>query len=483
MNLLKEKKNLFDPSTITPYKRFQVSTGLALDNENCYITDFVKVNPGDVVVLNQNINSDSYGHNLYYANKTRKQSVRSATTNMTIIVPDEVYYMRFSGRLATIDDFVINVVSPLTTYLKDTRAKADEAVFASPEIPYAIKEYGTNLNGFNHCAFPHMCYFGGNEIISYHCSKSHRTPINPTNWGGNMLDKRTPQGVISHIKFFTKDDFTGLNGEIRDTMITPSRDGQYLLMSGWTTYYDANDSDVHYFDNLIVCLNSSFEVVDYLITPNTDHLYWGNLLETPDGHLLITAYAPGSNGVITLRSEEVFNGTVSGLTMTQSTIVAQDGTLAGESCLGYYNDKLVVITRRDTNNCVLRMSANLEGTGTWSEIMTTDLNIHAPKLLPYYKGDYLPFWGALYVDGNSRLPIFGYYDTDESNIVTYGNYAPELPRNYGGYAGIVSRGAEIYDVVYYRESPEARDSLTAQTGLYFKRFNARELLTKLTYLL
>ena len=470
----------FDKTAITTNRFIYADTGTYGTRSTMFVTNFIPVSPGDVIQI-PSLNSTTYGTNLCNSSKSRVTTYARDASHATFTIPDGIAYIQTTGTVAGVDSFYVYIITELDEKMRYLVSGMEKSIDANPYIVRTLKSSVEHINGFNHVAFPSMCYFAGSEILAYHCSKSHRTPVDPANWGGVQFDKRTPDGTITHVKFLTGSDFPGINGEIRDTMIQPTRDGNYMILATWTTY-TVNSVDHH--DNLLVCFDTSFNIVDYLITPDVNYIYWGNPLITPQGHLICAAYGTdGNGGVVIMRSAEVFNGGVSTLTMEEAATVAGTGMMATECCVGYYKDKLAVFIRRDTNKAIIKVTSNLEGIDGWGPAMSTNLNIHATKLLPFAKGDFLPFYGALYVNGQTRLPIFGFFDTVSGTVVSYGNYSPDIGTNYGAYAGIVPRGGDDFDAIYYKESTAGREDLTAETELFYRRFNARELLPKMTYLM
>lgn len=486
-----------DATTITADSRIRVSDGAIVTRAGSFVSGFIAVKPGNILVLNWDLNSQTYGHRFYAADQRHAvgSAVPSDAANRSITVPTGAAYIRVTGTTANLDTYRIQQLTPAENSIfqrvdeKDSALQAqidslatlpEQVEYANPYKRFAIKGTSESVDGYTHCAFPSICFFGGKEIIAYRAGMSHYTPTDSASWGGIALDTRMPDGTYTHVKILKTSDFTGMQGELRDPQLGVSRDGQYLVIAAFTTY-TLNGADAH--ENVLICLNAALEVVDYKIDANVSAVYWGNPLFTPNGHIIVTGY--GSSTVYLYRSTTAFSTGVSGLTMETAATLVTTNT-SSEACAGYYNDYLVVLVRRQAvASCTVR-TENLEGTDGWSnpKAISPVINIHAPRLLPYSTGKYLLFSGAVYVNSSNRYPGIGLLDitTSPATLVCVGNVDPDLPQNYGGYNGIVARGGDEYDIVYYQEGSGDLHS-QGSTGMYYKRVNLRELLPQTAYLL
>lgn len=350
-----------------------------------------------------------------------------------------------------------------------------------------IKQKAQTINGATHCAFPFMCYFAGKKIIAYRYSKSHLTPQDSADWGGFQIDSVVNGLVVNHELSIDHTMFTGLDGELRGGDIGVSDDGNYMILAGWTTYYVNGDRK---FDNLLACIDRNFEIVNYQVFKHPNgaqpYKFWGKPLFTPTGHLIVAGYnytndtSSADNSIILWRSQEVFSGDVSTLTMYQSATITEFDD-SGEASIGYIGDKLAAIFRRQQNNSFIKFSDDLEGTTDFGESESNNYDvgaaIHNPMILPHSSGNKLFFVGAKLLPNSKRETVLGYFDVVTKTVKEIRGI-DDINYNYGGYAGFVPDGDNKFCIAYYIEDTSTSKT-TGYTGLFMKYVNGREILSTL----
>ena len=481
------QQNVFDKTTATDGKTIRISTKAVENNSATCLSDYVAVTPGDVVQINISQSSSVFGHGLYNASKTCEDVIPSNDNYLIFTIPDGIAYIRFTLPLASKDEFIARIITPVSNHINNVLKNAI-LTMADPERRHTIKSKGAALDGFTHCAFPSMCIFAGKEIIAYRASMSHYTPDDPANWGGVMLDTRDAEGNWTHLGLLDASSVS-FNGELRDPKLSVSRDGKTLFLSCFTTYRkeEAPTVDVH--DNVIFALNESLEITGGFVETEAQQVLWGNVLETPEGHLIVAAYEVDSNyGVKLYRSTAPYSGDISQVTFSATTLL-DDGS-GQEPTIGYLNDRyLICLIRIPRAGAKLTYTENLEGDSGWTtpKAPVGDVILHAPVLLPYWKGEYLPFSGAEYISETGyRKTVMGLIQFDPTNETNPAKWKikeyvqPDMIY-YSGYCGMTYLGGYEFDLVYYHESSSGYGVLNAQTDVWYKRVNLRMLAAAMAY--
>ena len=473
VNDLNGVANAIDASKVTSGYAFQTSGYRLVSLAAGAVTDYIAVKPGQTVTLNSHLSSTTYGHVFYDADKTPISAVNANADNLSITVPSDAAYIRCSLLAASLNSTVILV----SDHQQTANEAADEALRRT--YPYSerevIKAVADDLGGVGqHVAFPAMCYYAGKMYILARYGYQHLTPTNPAQWGGMRIWTRTMDGKLTKLRDLTAANFSGLSGELRDSKILPTRDGRYLILTGWTTYY-SGETPVH--DNLIAVLDASANVVSYKVFTGATYMLWGNPLHTPEGRIIVCAY--NTSGTVVLYRTGVISSfaDISGISLTSVTL-AQDTTYpATEATVGYFNDKLVAMIRRENAAASLyTQTSNLEGGDGWSTPVAMGIKLNAPVLLPYCAGDKIVFAGA-YLDHYTsdadrlRYACIGLYDP-ATNTALFGN-VDEAIDGYSGYCGLVKINDSEYGIVYYLEK--------ASTGLYYKKVNIRALIPQMNF--
>lgn len=476
-----DSENLFSTYT-TGYVR-NTTDGYISANENGYYSAYIEVEPLTFYRVEVGFNSSTYGHAFFNENGEFVSAVGAVgdyeTTGFKVLyAPATAKYLSISGMTANVENQKVRKLNFQTT--QKIASITSDIRNLNFYDRHAIKntKRARVIDGvsYTHEAFPSATYFNGDIYICSRIGKDHVTPVDPSNWGGIIIDKISMDGKLTlSSKIYDKSDFTGLDGEIRDTSITCSKDGQYLICSSWTTYYDGQGNTKH--DNIMFVLNDEMEVVTYNIEKNAEHIYWGNLLFDSDNHLMIMAY--GGYKAMLVRSEQAFSSNISSMTFTKTEVFASDDK-ATESCIGIFNNKLVCLIRTDLNTqkTYYAETSDLTGQTGWTEAVSIGIPLHAPKVLPYSKGDYLFFGGAYldhYTSGSDRLryAVIGYIDPTTKQVRAYNGIDP-TQEDYSGYMGFVPLGGDEYFIAYYQEAT------SHGTGLYYKRVNSRAVISQIS---
>lgn len=435
--------------------------------EPVFVTDInacccnrIDVVPNAMYYIKLGFQTSLYGHTFYDADYKTITSYAASGDNKILIAPPNAKKLIVTSVLSTLNEQMVcevqNMPIEQMTYL--TSQVHNNTLYART----TLKEPKFPADGFNHEAFPSMCFWNNNLVAVTRLGTQHTTPTDPSSWGGIHFRLCDETGTWSEGAMFTKSDFTNLDGEIRDAQIQPTRDGEHLILATLTTY-KIDNVDKH--DNLLVVLDKNLTVENYLVTKATDAIYWGNPLITPDGHLIVAGYL---NNTVTLwRSDEVFDGDVSTLTMTKAVTLISEST-ATEACIGYTDDKLYCLVRLETTSAKMIWTSNLEGTDGWGTPKEIGIVLHAPKLLPYASGKYIPFAGALYKSNALRKPVIGFIDTDTNEVASYG-VVDDSVVGFSSYCGFVPFGKTDFGIIYYQEMVSG----VPGTALYYKRYNAR----------
>ena len=309
-----------------------------------------------------------------------------------------------------------------------------------------------------------------------------------------QIDTIGLDGEHKHVKSLKASDFTGVTGtDARDFYCMTSPDDSYLILFGG--FGKGTSSTGYSFDLVMVCLDKTFSVVSYkVIADSTDYPY-GNMLITPQGKLIFSAFNQSLTDSSIYRSNQVFSSyetSLSSLTFEKTTLFTTSNTgisSFSECCMGYFNDSLVIALRVDTTaNCTpIRITEDLEGASGWGNVIQIQgVLSHSPVLLPHYRGRYLPFMCSKRdTSTGAREPLFGYIDLVNSTFLCYANIDKTLIQAPNGYPWFYNLGDEIYAVVYYQESNVSSETATPEqsnTGLYYKWINGRVTCPKINNL-
>lgn len=470
--------NLFSSATLANGKGYNVNQNTTT-NDSTLVRANMKVNAGDTLEINHYFNTNTFGFN--FLNSAGNQLIANAYCDgfhTRVKVPEGAGQTYWTVDKSYQSDFSIKVIPQVKAMAEDI------ANDRNPFCRKTIKDQLYPLNGFTHCAFPSVALFSGKEVIAFRASKSHLTPQDTANWGGIMLVTRSPDGTWENLGLV---DTSGcvFNGELRDPCLTVSRDGTTLFMSCFTTYRDAGAPTTDLHDNVLFTLNENFEVTSYTTIANCSNLFWGNTIVTPEGYLIHAAYHTGT--IYLYKTTTTFSGSLENMVFDEPIQIATT-TSATECTIGYWDDLLVLLFRRDdNNNARYSVTTNLEGTSGWSSptsMKTGVFSLHAPVLLPYYSGEYLPFAGAKYDSSSYRYAVSGLIKKGANNSLSVDcvENVDIAQFGYSGYCGLTYFGGDEFAIAYYRESGISHSTLNVNTGMYYKHFHMRELCPKMAYM-
>ena len=449
--------NLFDKTKAHSGYAFSSSGGESA-NASYYTSDFIPVPGGGVLYKNQTT-TNVIGIGWYDANLNYLSA--SAGNTMSVAIPANAAYAVVSGAVSTIDTMEI--------WTDDWAYSITNQRVHIPSTyeRHALKPFHMLDHGYTYSAFPGACMFNGDVVVAYRVSATHTTPTDTSKWGGIVFWSLSPDGVWTDHGLLDSSETT-YTGELRDSNIVVTKDGQYMILSGFST----DENDAH--ENYVILVDSNYEIVNYYRDANPTKLFWGNTLITPNGYLLKAGYLGGKVGIF--RSTAAFDDDVSEITFEEvQEFSVADYTLS-ETTLGYFNDTLVAISRNDGTSRIstISVTSNLEGTDGWSTPADIDQKVHAPVLLPHSTGDYLMFAGALYDSSSHRVPCAGLIDPTTKKAVACGIIDKDID-GYSGYCGIVPFGGDTYGAAYYEDR--------GVTALYYRQFNLRMVCPESIWLL
>lgn len=469
--------NLLDYISFSSNRAIRASTGESESRpgSGLSVSSYISVTPGQELELDFTmLESGTWGHAFSALDFSVIYGVYSTSENKKLIVPENAAYFRVTIHTSERATAKIYASSPAIAELKST-VDAN-----NPFNRKELKSRTTTINGFSHVGFPRLAYFNQQEYMIYRCGKKHLPPTETENWAVAQIDTIDPYGTNKHIKALSYSDFTACSGDARDFSIQASRDGEYLFVTGGFTHY--TNSDVFY-DCVIAVMDKTNTITDYKTFLESSIYFYGKVLMTPTNHIMFTAYNKSQAESYIYRSTAAFTGTVSDLTFEVVKTISVQGI--SESCIGYCNGKLVLLQRLENlNNAKMTVTENLEGTDGWSDLADLGLVIESPQVLPYYKGEYLPFAGSCKTGANNRYPVFGYIDMTNKVVKCSGNIDASLPTALNGYPDFVNVGGENYDVAYYNDnvSSPSTQTIGAMSAMYYKRINTREIVSGASYI-
>lgn len=403
----------------------------------------------------------------------------------------------------------------------------------NPYTTHYIKRPGElSPDGFAHQAFPDLLYSDGNTyIISRQAPSHYVTTSDPDEYGGMSIDKVTPDGKLSHVRFIQSSEepyaSAGVQYQMGTGCASPTPDGGAVIMSGWTS-----DNASHH-SNYLAIMSRTLQTTAAVLGNPFTHVFnendgpltilpEGKPLFTPDGYIILSAYR--ENHLFMVRSNQVYGSVpFASLTFTETeldttALARAAGAIdpddpdavfyCNEGMLGYCNDgnggkRLYMLARNNTPRpdhptirntpAALFYNDNVEGTGSWHLLKAYVLDedgydtiLHNPRLLPYNReSNILWFTAANYRSASLRNAVLGFIDlANEDHSMYIGKVATGL--NYGGYSGFMRFSGEEFDVAYYREgtvTEGATPEQAMQSALMYKRVSARQIVPKInTYI-
>ena len=268
---------------------------------------------------------------------------------------------------------------------------------------FVIKDFNDNIDGYPYVSFSDGIMFNNKELVASRISYSHKTDISSEKkYGKIIFFERTTEGLN---KKYPNINYDKYNGELRDPNLSESNIPGTFFLSCFTT----GENNSH--TNVLMLLNENYEVISDI--EYKGGLAWGNTLISPDGYLLQLTY--GSGKVTLYKSVNVFDGNLQNMEF-HDIAVLNTKDYPTESTIGYYNDKLVCISRTN-KNLQITYTTDLEGKTGWSIPDDLGQKIHSPTLLSSFKGDKLIFAGSLEKGNTYRVPVIGYIDLIKKEII------------------------------------------------------------------
>lgn len=314
-----------------------------------------------------------------------------------------------------------------------------------------------HFSGYPYTSFGGGATFNGRELYVQRSGKFHSSTSNPSDWGVIVMYERMEDGSFN--PSIVDIDYASLDGEARDVNLSVSPDGKYLYLKFFT-----NAGVTGVYSGYLVVYDKTLTQVGFIkIVDNDDWVVWGNTLKTPNGYLLTASYTaiskPSKVGIY--RSTAPVNDDYSSVTFEKVAEITQNDIT--ESTLGYWRDKLVMVSRREyySGNSLYYETSNLEGDSGWSSLENIGHIVYAPCIKPYNDEPALLVSGTLRVNSNLRQPMIlarkwqgGWTNPSviDKDMEDYGGYTSLVPNRYG------------YGIMYY-------DDTTPRTTLYFKDVN------------
>ena len=344
-----------------------------------------------------------------------------------------------------------------------------------------IKSYDETIDGFPYAGFCGGCNFAGMELYAFRAAPEHKTVRG--DYGEIVFMQRKAGNVFERVNIVpTYDSIT--YGELRDPNLSVSRDGERLYVSCFASV-DDYDEDESY-TSLVFCFDRTLTQLGVNIIPNT--LFWGNTIETPSGFLIHGDYT--DFGLNLYRTTQAITSANFGSAswVRHQVFNVNSGVTYAEPTLGYFNNRLVMITRT-AGNSEIAWTADAEGLTGWTKNFSLFKRLHAPALIPYYNGEYLPFTGSIIdatITGSSskRLPYFSLLSFEDRSLSS-NSYIAEIagglvvPVNafgqHGGYTTIVKIDETTFGVMYY-------DDASNGNAVSFTKINLNNSLVNYTYL-
>lgn len=352
----------------------------------------------------------------------------------------------------------INAIkTDLETVETSAAENAEKLDLMTSEI-VTIKAADSTIDGFPYGGFSGGCVFAGRELYAFRAAPEHRTDEN--SYGkivfferkkGNQFEKLDLELLYDAVTY----------GECRDPNLSVSRDGNRLYVSVFTSFSATGTTH----NSIVFVFNKNLTQIGYSVIDNA--IFWGNTLETPSGYLLHMDYA--GNTLTLYKSTQPITdanaGAISWTSLTPFTLTG--GRTYAEPTLGYFNNRLVMITRTGgAYSSEIAYTFNLEGESGWTQNATIGENLHAPALLPYCSGNYMPCSAsivnaAITGDASYRMPYmclisFANNRTSSASGVAIeigGLIAPadQLP-TFGGYTTLVRLRPDAYGIMFYGDT-------------------------------
>lgn len=389
-----------------------------------------------------------------------------------VLITDTSYW----GQAQTIQA-ELNAIKSDVNDLEDEVDEALNVVDLLTADIVTIKAADETIDGYPYGGFCGGCVFQGHELYAFRVAPEHRTDEN--DFGHIVFYERLKTNEFVRFELeLTYDPLT--YGECRDPNLSVSRDGKRLYVSVFTSF-NAGGSTHH---SIVFVFNANFTQIGMSVIPNT--IFWGNTVETPSGYLLHGEYS-GSTLALYKSDQIVTDLNAPSITWTKLTpFTLTAGRTYAEPTLGYFNNKLVMITRTGgTYASEIAYTYNLEGDDGWGTNAGIGMNLHAPALVPYYEGNLLPCSGsivdaAITGDASYRKPYFILLDFNNPTASTASYVSPvakgliapnsQTP-NFGGYTTLVQLHNDVYGIMYYGDTDTDNSVAFVEYDLYRSLLN------------
>ena len=335
-----------------------------------------------------------------------------------------------------------------------------------------IKGADETIDGFPYGGFCGGCVFRGRELYAFRAAPAHKTTAG--DFGEIAFYERKNGNIFEKLDITPIYD-SAVYGELRDPNLSVSRDGTRLYLTCFTSF--TADGTTH--NSVLFAFNEDYLQIGFSAV--TDSIFWGNTLETPSGYLLHASY---EDNTITLykSTQAITNSNVGSISWTSSEpFTLTSGRLYAEPTIGYFNNRLVMITRTNgTYASEIAYTFDLEGNSGWVQNASIGRNLHAPALLPYCTGDLLPCSGSV-VDAditgdasyrmpymmllsfsNSRVNSSSCIAADAEGLIVPASEAPSL----GGYTTLVKLHEDTYGIMYYGDTDDENIVAFTEIKLY-----------------
>lgn len=458
-------QDIFDKTKIVSGRGYNVNSGTYINNPSMATFTF-DVSPGNIIRLSGYSSwMRPYGYMVQNANTNR---IASGYINgdMSFNIPATGRYCTITLWTADVD--VIKVYIDKTFATRDEIEQQEQEIVALQQnqqnIPFKIKDFADSIriSGYRYLAFFSGCLYNGKE---YHVGRDGGSHPALPNYPDTKLVFFEIDANGNRTLIVPNIDYSQINGELRDPNLSVTRDGQYMLLSGFACDIN-NDSDV--IGAYLIIFDKQLNIVKTIdLWQNGLRNVWGNTLETPDGYLLKCSYltSDGIDYVSLWKSNEKITETLN-LTFSKVYDFPTSGLGLNEATIGYVGNKLLFVSRVHNSNSVLAFTETLDGSGGWSQYINLGGVIHSPVIPLYQRGNIFAFGGGYVVSSSIRQPVIVYFDLELESIVSE-NIIDNTLTGFGGYPSMVEIENNVWAMMYYDDYQNAR------TAVFYQRVNAR----------
>ena len=302
--------------------------------------------------------------------------------------------------------------------------------------------------------FPYVAFSSGvvannKEIHVSRIAKGHLSPYDDSNRGIVGFHIISPNHEI--YTFYPDIDYSQFYGELRDPNLSVNNDNTRIFLSGFSTKRGSPDT----YSNYLIVLDNDLNVLsqtEQIQDPVENYRFWGNILQTPTGYLLKSAYSTTAGSVIYRSTAPYSDGST-----TTFEIVHNFNSYNTEMSLCYYHDKIIGLSRSGK----LNYTTNLEGTDGWT-VIANSLASDA-VCLPQKSNDPLIVCLGSKYGTNGRAPAFHIVDPDTGQVLL--TRIIDDSASAGGYPSMIRLDNNLISTIYYSE--------TGGCKLYHQQFDIR----------